>query len=163
MAMMKNRIALLGCAMAMLLCGAGLARAQDYDSRYDRPYYADPGYVRSYDRPYSDTAYYRYEDPGETVIVHPDYDRVEKQQLLGHINGEVNPVELSISRPVSFSDLNLSREADYIELRERVRDTAQDLCAELDARYPDLRGDASADRECVRNATRNAMREVDRS
>jgi len=33
----------------------------------------------------------------ETVIVHPDYGFVEKRQLVGHINGEVNPVELSIS------------------------------------------------------------------
>ena len=121
------------------------ASAQDYVRSYDGPNYG----------PY-------YSNDTESVIVHPDYDRVEKQQLLGHINGEVNPVELRISRPVDFSDLNLSREADYRELRERVRDTARDLCAELDARFPDLRGDESADRECVRNATRNALRDVDR-
>ena len=157
--MTKCKIALLGSAImgAALLCGASPTRAQDYDKGYDRPYYADQSYDRTH---YGDTAYYRYDDPGETVIVRPDYDRVEKRQLLGHINGEVNPTELSISRPVNFSDLNLSRDADYIELRERVRDTARDLCAELDARYPDLRGDESADRECVRNATRNALREV---
>jgi len=46
------------------------------------------------------------------------------------------------------------------KLHERVRATAQELCAQLDARYPELRGDRSADRECVRNATRNAMHEV---
>jgi UrcA family protein len=59
---------------------------------------------------------------------------------------------------VNFADLDLSRDADYIELRERVHDTATDLCAELDSRIPELRGDRDADRECVRNATRNAMR-----
>ena|SRR5258706_11220817 len=145
--MTKNRIVLLGSAMAALLCAAGLAKAQDYDSSYDRTYY-------DYDaRPAPVT---------ETVIVRPyyDYDRVEKRQLVGRINGEVNPTEFSISRPVSFSDLDLSREADYIELHERIRDTARDLCFQLDARVPQLRGDPSADRECVRNATRNAMRDV---
>lgn len=145
--MTKNRIALLGSAMAALLCCAGLAKAQGYDRTYDSPYY---GYD---DRPVPVT---------ETVIVRPyyDYDRVEKRQLVGRINGEVNPTEYSLSRPVTFSDLDLSREADYIELRERVRDAARDLCFELDARVPQLRGDPSADRECVRTATRNALRDV---
>ena len=139
--MTKNRIALLGSAMmgAALLCGAGAARAQDYSP-----------YQSSYD----------YERQAETVIVHPYYDQVEQRQLLGHINGEVDPVERTISRPVNFSDLNPSRESDYMELRARVRDTARDLCDELNARFPDLRGDRSADRECVRNATRDAMRAV---
>ena len=147
--MTKNRIALLGSAImgAVLLCGAGVAKAQYYDRTYDSPYY-------DYDaRPAPAT---------ETVIVHPyyDYDRVDKRQLVGRVNGEVNPTEYSLSRPVVFSDLDLSREADYIELRARVRDTARDLCFELDARVPQLRGDSSADRECVRTATRNAMRDV---
>jgi UrcA family protein len=140
--MTKNRIALLGSAImgAALLCG--VAQAQDYDS----PTYYD----------------YRPVPTTESVIVHPyyDYDRIEKRQLLGRIDGEVNPTEYSLSRPVVFSDLDLTRDDDYLELRARVRDTAADLCAELDARVPGLRGDASADRECVRTATRNAMRDV---
>ena len=149
--MTKTRIALLGSAMmgAALLCAAGLANAQDYSRDYDRQYesptYNGPSY--SYERP-----------ADETIIVHPYYDRVEKRQLMGRVDGELNPVELSISRPVNFSDLDLSRRADTIELRERIHDTATDLCAELDARVPELRGDRDADRECVRTATRNAMR-----
>jgi UrcA family protein len=137
--MTKNRIALLGSAImgAALLCGT--AQAQDYYGPYYR-YTPAPG--------------------DEVVIVHPDYDYLEKRQLTGRINGEVNPVEYTISRPVSFSDLDLSREADYIELRARVRETARDLCYQLEARVPQLRGDSSADRECVRNATRNAMRDA---
>ena len=73
--MTKSRIALLGSAIAgvALLCGAGLANAQDYG-------------------PYQE---HSYNDPvvGETVIVHPDYDTIYTQQRLGHINGEVNPTE----------------------------------------------------------------------
>jgi UrcA family protein len=140
--MTKSRIALLGSAIAgvALLCGAGLANAQDYRSYDERAYY----------------------DPvvGETVIVHPDYDTIYTQQRLGRINGEVNPTEYRISRPVDFSDLNLIRDADYLEFKARVRDTARDLCAELDARVPGLAGDRSADTQCVRDATRNAVRDV---
>jgi UrcA family protein len=140
--MTKSRIALLGSAIAgaAMLCGAGFANAQDYG-------------------PYQEHSYY---DPavGETVIVHPDYDTIYTRQRVGRINGEVNPTEFRISRPVNFSDLNLLHDSDYLELRARVRATAQDLCAQLDERVPELRGDRSADRDCVRDATRNAMRDV---
>ena len=156
--MTKNRIALLGSAMmgAALLCGAGVANAQSYVRTYDSPTYGPTYY--DYDARPAPVI----EPVTETVIVHPyyDYDRVEKRQLTGRINGEVNPTEYTISRPVSFSDLDLSREADYIELRARVRDAARDLCYQLEARVPQLRGDSSANRECVRNATRNAMRDA---
>jgi UrcA family protein len=147
--MTTNRIALLGSAMmgAVLLCGPALAQDYGYSSSgYDAP---PPRY--DVERP-ADTV--------EHVIVRPDYDYVEKHQLIGHINGEVDPVEYNISRPVNFSDIDLSRHAGYVELRERVRDTAEDLCAGLDDQFPELRGDRSADQECVRNATRNAMRDV---
>ena len=136
---MKTRI--LGSAMAVLLCGAGIASAQDYG----------PGYDRTYDD--------RAGPASETIIVHPN-DVIEKQQLLGRVDGEINPQAYMISRPVNFSDLNLSRGADVAQLHERVYETASDLCAELDARVPGLSGDRDADRECVRDATRNAMREV---
>lgn len=136
--MTKGRIALLSSVMmgAALLCGAGVAKAQD-------PYY---------DRYYDNTT--------ETVIVRPPYNVIEKRQLMGRISGEMNPTEYTLSRPVSFSDLDLTRDEDYLELRARVRDTARDLCYELDVRIPDLRGDSSADRECVRKAMRDAMHDI---
>jgi UrcA family protein len=144
---MKSRIALLGSAvMAALLCCGGLANAQEFNGTYDGPSYYD---YRAGPAP-----------ADESVIVHPYYDQVEKRQLLGRVNGEINPVELSISRPVSFSDLDLSQEAGYMEFRARVHETARNLCAELDARFPELRGDRDADRECVRTATRNAIGRV---
>jgi UrcA family protein len=139
--MARNRIALMGCAIVALLCGS--AAAQDYRGPYYGPY-------TRYDAA-SDT---------ETVIVRPDYDYLEKRQITGRINGEVNPTAYTMSRPVDISDLDPSRPADYIEVRERIRATARDLCYRLDERVPALRGDASADRECIRQATRNAMRDV---
>lgn len=133
-----RKVALLGVAMAALLCGA--AQAQ---------YYSDERPTYYYDR-----------DGGETVIVRPYYDRVEKRQLTGRVHGEMNPTEYSLSQPVNFSDLDLSQYLDRLELRDRVRHAAQDMCAELEVRVPQLRGDRSADRECVRAAIRNAMRDV---
>jgi UrcA family protein len=145
--MTRSRIALFGSAMAVALCGAGVANAQDYRDAY----YGGPTY-RTYDD--------RVEPVTETVIVRPDYDVIEKQQLFGNVNGERDPQAYTISRPVNFSDLDLSFNGDRAELRSRIHEAASDMCAELDARVPGLVGDRSADRECVRNAMRNAMRDV---
>jgi len=156
-AMTKGRIALLGSAMAVLLCGAGMASAQDY--AYSNGPYNDAGYQPgNYDRSY-DERDYRAAPPVETVIVHPN-DVIEEQQVIGRVDGEVNPQAYNIQRPVDFSDLNLSRGADRAELHARIYQTASDLCAELDARVPGLAGDSSADRECVRSATRQALQDV---
>ena len=123
---------------AALLCGAGVAKAQGNGGYYDRTYRGDQP---------------------ENVIVHPE-DRVEKRQVVGHVDGEIDPVEYSISRPVNISDLDPSKDADSSQLRDRVAQNAADLCAELDQRFPQLRGDRDADKECVRTATRNAMRDI---
>ena len=143
---MKNRIVLLGSALigAALLCGPAAAQSYSYDGPYEGARYYD-------ERPAPAV---------ESVIVRPDYEYIEKRQLVGNINGEHNPTAFTISRPVEFSDLNLADPTDRRELRARVQDTAEELCYQLDARVAQLRGDRSADRECVRNATRNAMRDV---
>ena len=142
--MAKKRIGLLGSAMigAALLCCAGVANAQSYHDGY------------YYDRVYDDRT-----GPSETIIVHPN-DVIEERQLLGRIDGEVNPQQYSISRAVDFTGLDLRRGEDRAELHDRIYETASDLCAELDARVPGLAGDRDADRECARDATRNAMREA---
>jgi UrcA family protein len=136
-----TRNILMGCAMAALLCGA--AAAQDYRGPYYGPY----------------TRYDAAPDT-ETVIVRPDYDYLEKYQVTGRVNGEINPTAYTMSRPVNVSGLDPARPADYIEIRERIRATARDLCYQMDERVPALRGDESADRECIRQATRNAMRDM---
>jgi UrcA family protein len=140
--MTKARMALLGSAMAALLCGAGAAQAQGY---YDG---------------YSDRGYTDWANPAsETIIVHPN-DQIEEQQMLGRHDGEINPQAYTISRRIDFSDLNLANGADRMALHDRIYQTASNLCAELDARVPGLAGDRDADRECVRDATRNAMRDA---
>jgi UrcA family protein len=144
-----TKIALFGSAAIGIALLCSVARAQDYGGSYDAPAYDRPQYDRAYDGP-----------PPETVIVRPYYGGVEKRQLAGRINGEVDPTEYRLSTSVSFSDLDLSRRGDRLELRNRIHDAASQMCAELDARVPQLRGYPSEDRECVRTATNNAMRDV---
>ena len=118
--------------------------AQDYNDSY-----AGPAPENSY---YDSTR-------DETVIVRP-YNRIEKRQLVGRVNGEIDPVELSISQPVSFTDLDLRRGADLEELHARILDTARGLCAELEHQDGNLRDTDGNRYECVRTATENAMNDV---
>ena len=149
--MTKNKLTLLGSAFAGLIGAAllgGTATAQDYYSpsvgsvAYEEPYY----------------------DRGETVIVRPfrgPYNRIERHQLLGRVNGEINPVVLSMSRPVSYSDLDLSRATDYDILRGRILATAHDVCVALAQHDVGLvDSDRQATRDCIRSAARNAMDEI---
>lgn len=144
--MTKIRIALLGAVVTSAVVLAGAARSQDY---------------RDYRAPYE--AYHDrdgYEDRTETVIVRPDYGFIQKHQVIGRVNGEINPTAYSLQRPVELADLDMSRPSDRQEMRNRVYETAVNLCYELDDRVPGLREDESADKECVRTATRNAIRDV---
>jgi UrcA family protein len=148
---MKNRKFPLGSMIAgtfaaTLLCGAAMAQDYSDSTAGPRPENSYPG------NGYYDTA------PGETIIVRP-YRRIEKRQLVGRINGEIDPVELSISQPVSFSDLDLTRNAGVEELHARILDTARGLCAELERQDANLR-DTDGNRECVRTATENAMNDA---
>jgi UrcA family protein len=160
-AMTKGRIALLGSAMAVLLCGAGMANAQDYS--YSNGPYNDAGYQPgNYDRSYNDGRVVYDDQVGqasETIIVHPN-DMIEEQQVIGRVGGEVNPQAYTVSRNIDFSDLDLRHGEDRAALHERIEQTAANLCAELDERVPGLRGDHDADHECVRDATRHAMEDV---
>ena len=142
--MRTNQKGLLGSAIAgalgvALLCSAGAARAQDY---YDNGYYYDNG--------------------RETVIVSPparEFDTPRTHNLLGHLDGQVNPTVVSMSHPVSFADLDLTRQSDFNELRARVADTACGLCARLNDGFPDVI-ETTESRECIRDAIHNAMAQV---
>jgi UrcA family protein len=126
-----------GAVGALLLCG-GAAAAQDY---------AGTGTPAPY----------------ESVIIHPDandYGRIESHQLLGHIDGEINPTMMTLSEPVNYSDLDLSRPSGVRALRLRIRDTAMDLCGQLAVRDVGSANDRDANRECVRRAVQTAMADL---
>lgn len=157
--MTKARIALMGAVMsAALITGAVAVRAQDY---YATPTAAPVDQADAYQREYDRATGRDYVVNGvESVIVHPYYDRVEKHQVIGRADGSINPTAYTISRPVNFSDLDLSNPADRAELRIRIHETALDLCAQMDEQVPTLRGDREADKRCVRDAARQAMQDV---
>ena len=72
------------------------------------------------------------------------------------LNGPLEKVSMSTAVP--YDDLNLRSRRDARELRMRVRDSAQDLCAQLGAVYPvyELSGT-----NCYKSALQNAELKAD--
>jgi UrcA family protein len=70
-----------------------------------------------------------------------------------------SPIEVvSLSRVVSFADLDLSSPAGAATLRQRIRDTADKACAQLESEYPsNIYVPVPANQNCVRRATDTAM------
>ena len=64
---------------------------------------------------------------------------------------------VSISRAVSYSDLDLARPADAAELERRVKEAAQDVCNKLYRRFPRYNSLIAVDRKCVNDAIGEAM------
>src|ERR1700693_5882254 len=70
------------------------------------------------------------------------------------------PIEvISLSRKVSYADLDLTTPEGWAELRKRVSDTAKAACKQLDMMYPDsdLFQATPSDQNCVKTATKDAM------
>lgn len=64
------------------------------------------------------------------------------------------PIEMAtISRSVSYADLDLSKPADAATFETRIKDTATSLCAELDRIYLN----ETRDPKCVQKASDEAM------
>lgn len=73
------------------------------------------------------------------------------------------PIEvISLSRSLSYRDLDLSRQSDVDELETRIWDTARVACRQLDKLYPDgsLYQQIPSDQNCVETATSEAMNEA---
>jgi UrcA family protein len=135
-----------------LLCGAAQAQGL-YDNDYAR---SDSGaYGSTYTGSYSDR------DSNESVTVQAPHGGgdIQKKQLIGRHNGEINPVQYSLSSTVSFADLDLSRSSDREMLHARILGTARDLCGQLSSASP-IPSDQDENRECVRSAANNAMRDA---
>jgi len=67
--------------------------------------------------------------------------------------------EMSLSRPVDYSDLDLSRWDDVQILNDRVRQAAYIACGELNRQYPETLYPSyqSSDRDCVARATNEGI------
>ena len=65
---------------------------------------------------------------------------------------------ISVSRPVSYADLDLARTADAMRLRHRVRVAAKQACAELTRRFPpDAFMPTPKAQHCVGTTTRRGL------
>jgi UrcA family protein len=62
--------------------------------------------------------------------------------------------QITLTRKVSFADLNLSTQQGAAELEKRVTDTAKAACKELDRLYPQ---EAASKVSCAQEAADNAM------
>ncbi|MDB5475491.1 MAG: UrcA family protein [Phenylobacterium sp.] len=81
---------------------------------------------------------------------------VEELTVTGQWNGRGEP-PASLSRVVSFNDLDLRNTADQTELRRRITTTARDICDELGQERP---GAGNLGRSCQERAVDDAMRQV---
>ena len=92
----------------------------------------------------------------EEIIVTPPY---VQHRPLGRSGTGIPIEELSLSRGVDYSDLNLSRWDDVQMLNDRIRDAAYRACGELNRQYPETLYPAyqSDDRDCVVRATNEGM------
>jgi len=92
----------------------------------------------------------------EEIVITPPY--VEHRPL-GRSGTGIPVEELSLSRGVDYSDLDLSRWDDVQLLNDRIRQAAYMACGELDRQYPEslypsYQSDA---RDCVVKATNEGM------
>ena len=99
--------------------------------------------------------------PLETMtVVHP-YGAVRVTQLIGRINGQVDPQKFTSSETVNFADLNLNHPVGWTILRQRVTNAAVRECTDIQEAIGTLPafGDDSM-RDCVRPAVSDAMAHV---
>jgi UrcA family protein len=72
--------------------------------------------------------------------------------------GLTNPEIISLSSTISYADLDFSRAADVTEMELRIRDTARDVCQELNRRYPRQSTQfVYANTDCIKKATDDGM------
>jgi UrcA family protein len=147
-----------------LFLAAAPASAQD-DEYVDDPAYAeqDDGTAEEYADPndvsdaedMDEAAADEGDDADDTQVAEADMDvivsapRVREQR-----DGTLRPGRMVASRAVSFSDLDLRSREGAHELRNRVREAADEICGGLSDMYPADAGDYGA---CYRESVRNGL------
>ena len=101
------------------------------------------------------------QEPSETVTVFAPYvvKKVETQHGIGN---RPTITTISVSRNVSYHDLDLTADVGETTLAGRVRQAAQDACRELARRFPAkiYIPVAGEDKNCAKNAETEAMMQV---
>lgn len=93
--------------------------------------------------------------PAEEVMVFAPF--VIKDTTSGPLHARVRTI--TVSRTVSYQDLDLTKDDEVAKLESRIRTAAKDVCMQLRGRYPGSTVDNYL--ECKRNATADALMEVD--
>ncbi len=78
-------------------------------------------------------------------------------KIVGRTSTGVPIEEMTLTRKVSYSDLDLASSAGASELEKRVHETAKELCAKLDKLNPLAQ---PSGKECIRKATDPALAEA---
>lgn len=80
-----------------------------------------------------------------------------KRQTVGRSAATGAKTEIiELSRQVNFSDLDLSKHADVIELEKRIEATAKEACMKLDEMFPLAASDPGDRWRCTRQAVASA-------
>lgn len=97
---------------------------------------------------------------GEQIIVTAPYITHEQQTIVTGNKGvyDVN----SLTKSVSYADLDLTRQADDDMLIQRIKDTAKQSCAELRSKNPDPpHAPVYSEDDCFKNASGQALMVAD--
>jgi UrcA family protein len=94
----------------------------------------------------------------EQVMVMSPYVIKRDAVTAARAQGLRNPELVSLARPVSYSDLDMSKPAGVAELQARARKTVGDVCQDLTRLYP--RGQFIYNTDCVKKATDDAMETI---
>jgi UrcA family protein len=140
-------------AASALALALAIAPATPAGANEDEQYSEDGGYADPND--VSDQDMYDDED-----TAYADEDEVVVQAPRARVRGEYGaPIrEVSLSREVSFSDLDLRTRSGERTLRARVHAMARTLCRQLDIMHPVAAPDSP---DCYTTAVNDAMYEVD--
>ena len=84
-------------------------------------------------------------------------ERAINEKVTAHITGGGKIIELTLSYPVSFADLDITSVTGAAELEKRVKDAARAACEEIGSKYP---GATPSDAVCAQKAAAKAMGEV---
>ena len=83
--------------------------------------------------------------------------RVINEKVIARITGGGKIIELTLSYPVSFADLDITSISGAAELQKRVKDAARAACEEIGSKYPNA---TPSDAVCAQKAGAKAMGDV---
>ena len=100
--------------------------------------------------------------PSEQPDVTVRASRMVRHKVVGRDYAGIPIEQLSLTREISYHDLNLNSTKGAAELLRRVNDTAREACQELTSLYP-LNLWTTSNQDCVHRAVRNAMMQLPES